>query len=231
MSVLELKGNLFTLMVLHLFSCDKEKITQQLAEKIAKAPLLFQHAPIAIDLSALKQQGELDLAHVVDLLRYYQLVPIGVRGGSEEYNENVLRVGLGILPNHATSRHRSKTETEETIIPTLQDKVMTQPIRSGQQVFSPQGDLVVLSSVSSGAEVLAHRHIHVYGALRGRALAGVRGDQQARIFCQLLDAELISIAGHYQINEDLKDEVRGKPAQIFLENNKLIIQALDAYPR
>jgi septum site-determining protein MinC len=103
---------------------------------------------------------------------------------------------------------------------------VTHPIRSGQQIVEMQGDLIILSTVSPGAEILARRHIHVYGALRGRALAGVTGDVEARIFCQAMDAELVSIAGNYLVNEDLKAPLRGKPAQIYLNQGKLVVQAL-----
>jgi septum site-determining protein MinC len=101
--------------------------------------------------------------------------------------------------------------------------VITQPIRSGQRVYS-QGDLIVLAQVSSGTEIMAEGNIHVYATLRGRALAGVQGDTKARIFCSDLQAELISIAGIYKVSEDLNDSVRNKPVQIYLKDNSLIIK-------
>ena len=105
-------------------------------------------------------------------------------------------------------------------------KVVHQPIRSGQQVYAQDGDLIVLSSVSAGAEILADGNIHVYGTLRGRALAGVKGDTTARIFCQSLAAELVSIAGQYKISEDIDRSALGKAAQVYLDKDALRFKEL-----
>ena len=98
--------------------------------------------------------------------------------------------------------------------------VIDQPVRSGQQIYS-RGDLIVLAPVSTGAELLAEGHIHVYNTLRGRALAGVRGDQSARIFCQKLDAELVSIAGIYRVAEDLPEQHRKQAVHITLDGDAM----------
>jgi len=103
--------------------------------------------------------------------------------------------------------------------------LITQPIRSGQRIYA-HGDLIVLAQVSAGAEILAEGNIHVYGSLRGRALAGVQGNIEARIFCSDLQAELISIAGTYKISEDLTETVRNRPVQVCLQNNTLTIKDL-----
>ena len=104
--------------------------------------------------------------------------------------------------------------------------MITQPVRSGQQVYAPGGDLIVLAPVSAGSELLADGHIHVYGPLRGRALAGVRGDTNARIFCQSLEAELVSVAGQYKVAEDLRRQQWKEAVQISLEGDSLKIEAL-----
>lgn len=234
-SVLELKGSLLTLMVLRLLDSDKHKITIQLAEKIAQAPDFFNHAPIIIDLQTLSEHNnDLDLPYLIHLVKTHGLMPVAVRGGNEHYHQVAVEHGLGLLPNVTTKplRTRADKTTSNTMTATGSvTKVVTQPIRSGQQVVALQGDLVILSTVSPGAEILAQRHIHVYGTLRGRALAGVNGDEEARIFCQSFDAELVSIAGHYQVNEQLDENMRGKPTQIYLEEGKLKIQTLDTVPR
>lgn len=103
--------------------------------------------------------------------------------------------------------------------------LITQPVRSGQRIYA-HGDLIVLATVSSGTEIMAEGNIHVYGSLRGRALAGVQGDEKARIFCSDLQAELISIAGIYKISEDLSEEFRQKPVQIYLQDHSLIIKEI-----
>lgn len=105
--------------------------------------------------------------------------------------------------------------------------VITEPVRSGQSILHPDGDVTVIGSVSSGAEVIAGGSIHIYGALRGRALAGVAGKDGARIFCSRLDAELVSINGLYKIAEDFDTGLRNEPAQIRFENETLVFEQLN----
>jgi septum site-determining protein MinC len=107
--------------------------------------------------------------------------------------------------------------------PLVENKLITQPVRSGQRVYA-KGDLIVTATVSAGAEIMAEGNIHVYGTLRGRALAGVLGNVESRIFCSDLQAELISIAGIYQLSDDLSPETAHKPVQISLDNQTLIIK-------
>lgn len=122
----------------------------------------------------------------------------------------------------------SAPEAEATpAVPVLKPaKVIMRPVRSGQQVYAEGSDLVVTASVSEGAELLADGNIHVYGTLRGRALAGVKGNNNARVFCQSLDAELVSIAGQFIMHDTVKGECWKKPAQIYLEEDTLRIEAL-----
>lgn len=107
-----------------------------------------------------------------------------------------------------------------------QSRLHGQPVRSGQQIYAQGTDLIVIGAVSPGAEVLADGSVHIYGPLRGRALAGVQGDTQARIFCQSLEAELVSIAGNYRILEEVDDVNRGRQMQIYLEQERLVIEPL-----
>ncbi len=228
---IEFKGNLLTLMVLHLLECNNEKIAKQLAEKISQAPGFFQHAPVVIDLFAVQdneeENEEIDLPELVKSLRDYGLIPVAVRGCNPQQHEIALSLDLGILANTKSVRPRRYLESETVAEPAPStSKIVTLPIRSGQQVIALEGDLIALSTVSHGAEILAQRHIHIYGALRGRALAGVNGDEKARIFCLQLNAELLSIAGQYLVNEDFPENVRGKAVQIYLEEDSLKIQAL-----
>jgi septum site-determining protein MinC len=247
-SVIEFKGSNFTLMVLHLFDSNTEKIAEQLADKVSKSPIFFQNAPIVIDLQAVQDENNtIDLAKIVKLLRHHSFIPIAVRGGNPEQHEIALSMNLGILMNtkaiHLQPTDEDKVFSKKTLssspeekpeikpitapIP-LNAKIIQEPVRSGQQILALNGDLIVLATVSQGAEILARRHIHVYGALHGRALAGIKGDNEARIFCQHLDPEIISIAGQYRVNEDLPDNLRGKAAQIYLEeDNKLKIVPIE----
>ena len=101
------------------------------------------------------------------------------------------------------------------------------PVRSGQQLYAENRDLTVLNTVGAGAEVISDGSIHIYGALRGRALAGAQGNTDARIFCHEFHAELVAIAGHYKVLDDVPKELRGKPVQVWLEKGQLKLAALD----
>jgi septum site-determining protein MinC len=105
-------------------------------------------------------------------------------------------------------------------------KVVVHPVRSGRQIYAQCGDLIVLASISPGAELIADGHIHVYGALRGRALAGIAGNPQARIFFRSLEAELVSVAGYWKVRDDIPEELIGKPVQIYLGNEQVVIEEL-----
>lgn len=221
----ELKGNLLSLLVLRIFQNDYDVLRAQLLEKLTQAPQFFQNAPLVLELHT-PEPLSFSLSSLVEFLRQHRLMPVAIRGGNLEQQAEAIKLGLGILPET-----KEKSNRRESTPNNAAAKIITQPVRSGQQVFAPHGDLIILSTVSAGAEVLAHRHIHVYGTLRGRALAGVNGDMQARIFCQHLDPELVSIAGQYQISDDIPESMRGKAAQIYCEEEKLKIQVLEPYPR
>ena len=106
------------------------------------------------------------------------------------------------------------------------NKLVPVPVRSGQLIYAERGDLIVVGSVASGAELIASGNIHVYGRMRGRAMAGVDGNENARIFCQNLDAELLAIAGLYRTNEHLEEHLRRKAVQVFLRDQNLCVEAL-----
>lgn len=130
-------------------------------------------------------------------------------------------------PNETPVEEPRETPAETAHVVPGGSKVISQPIRSGRQVYAQGGDLVVLSTVSAGAELLADGHIHVYGTLRGRALAGVSGDTTARIFCRSLQAELVSIAGHWLVREDMDDHLIGRTVQIYLNGDLLVIEPMN----
>ncbi|MEP0235908.1 septum site-determining protein MinC [Roseibium sp.] len=150
-------------------------------------------------------------------------------GGSEEGEPETPKTKGAKAP---ARKGKSEGSSDQPIrvatgpVPDSQSIVITEPVRSGQSVMHPAGDVTILGSVSSGAEVIAGGSIHVYGALRGRALAGVSGNDNARIFCSKLDAELVSINGLYQIADDFSGDVLSKAAQIRFENEKLIFEPL-----
>jgi len=235
----QFKGSLFTLTVLHLYHADIDSFSTQLFGAIQKTPNFFTHAPIVIDLQKLHEpETPVDFACISQQLRKHRMIPVGVRGGSQLQHEAAIAAGLAILPKLNPEPQTKRVErtppgdktnqtapTTAAILPAktptkMPTKIIDQPIRSGQQVYAKDGDLCVLSSVSNGAELLAAGNIHIYGTLKGRALAGVNGDVNARIFCQTLDAELISIAGYYLVSDQLKDEIKDQ-VQVFLRDNRL----------
>ncbi len=231
----ELKSGNFTLPLLRLLSTDMDIMAEELAAKVQQAPEFFRNTPVVIDLSVLSgQKSILDFALLVGQLRGHGMIPIGVRGGNNAQNEAAYALELAILSEDSSKNAVSfKPSSQPEIDKKNQIKprsiqasphrtlLTTQPVRSGQRVYAPGGDLVILASVSSGAEIMADGHIHVYGALRGRALAGVKGNQDCQIFCMYLQAELISVAGHYRVSESLDAAIRSKPVHIYLENQTL----------
>lgn len=227
-AALELKAGRLTLMVLHVYSADHAQLAAELDNKVAQAPSLFQNAPLIVDLSGVKEaENGPDLAGLSMILRRHGITPLGVRGGNTRQRAAAAGIGLPLLPESKLERPREEETAVIEEAPPVSlgpAKIITQPVRSGQQVVSREGDLIVLSMVSPGAEILAAGHIHVYGPLRGRALAGVNGDTRARIFCQQLYAELVAVAGEYQISEEFDNRLLGKAVQIYLDNDQLKIE-------
>ncbi|MGR8929728.1 MAG: septum site-determining protein MinC [Gammaproteobacteria bacterium] len=234
---LEFKSTSLTVPVVLLSSNDLAQIEIQLIEKISQAPEFFKNSPLLIDLQKLKAQDvDVDVRELVALLRKHALMPIGIRGGTEKQNAEILAMDLPVYSLYAgTTSTLNKTEPKTLAVPEtdevepvtdhseIENKIVTQPIRSGQRVYA-RGDLIVTATVSAGAEIMAEGNIHVYGTLRGRALAGVQGKRDSRIFCSDLQAELISIAGIYQLSDDISPESAHKLVQISLDNQSLIIK-------
>ena len=207
--------------------------------KIRQAPSFFESAPLVLDLQTVTDDVELDIRSLVTQLREVGLVPVGIQNGSDIQNRTALDLGLCPFPLWRSGRQRpdrdgkpgkraapsdarpAKAESEPA--PAM---MVSQPVRSGQRYYARDGDLVATAAVSAGAELIADGHVHIYGPLRGRALAGVHGDTNARIFCQNLEAELVSIAGAYRVRDDIDESLIGKPAQIYLQDERLVIGPL-----
>lgn len=220
----KLKGRLYTLTVLQVLSTDRDLFSQQFAETVVKAPKLFDKTPVVLDLS-LVNHLEFDLHALCQIAREYGMIPVAIQGGTPYFETAAHCNGLAVL-NASTTQDKHLQEPSNQSLPTetLKARLLTVPVRSGQQVVSKGSDLIIASSVSHGAELLSDGNIHVYGALRGRALAGISGDLQARIFCQSLDAELVSIAGYYRLSDAI-EPVDG-PCQIYLSDEHIVIEAL-----
>lgn len=238
----QLKGSAVTVVILAISRYQPTTLAAELKEKIDQAPQFFENSPILINLDRLENPE--DLVNVDELLaicRQLELQPLGFTGVPEVLLASVGATGLARLPTpneRALKIPKQAPAAGETIVERVvervveerlvqrQSRVVTRPVRSGQQIYAEGADLIVLAQVSEGAEVLADGNIHVYGTLRGRALAGVRGDESARIFCQQLDAELVSIAGNFVLQDALPTELLKKPAQISLNGTKVLVEPL-----
>jgi len=254
--VFELRSAAMTLVVVALQTTDMAAIERELTARFAGTPDMFSHDPVVIDVSqAVGDPLALDYARLAELLRRFNMVAAAVRGGSPEQMAAALKVGLGEAPEAVVHAPRAAPPVEATEVvlekpadsaaaseiaeapsaevqseqpvaaaPTL---IIERPLRSGQQVYARGGDLVVLGTVNFGAELIADGSIHVYGPLRGKAIAGARGNTSARIFSTCMEPELISIAGTYRTTDNpLPAEVIGQPAQIRLDAERLVYEPL-----
>ena len=230
--VLEFKVSSFSLPTLQLLDPDMDAVAAQLANKVNQAPEFYQNAPVVIDLNRLaNSQASVDFALLVGIMRGYRMVPVGVRGGNATQNEMAEMMDLAILGEDCRKTTGPEGEVRtvsstDRVVSKFSSRIISRPVRSGQRCYAQGGDLIVMGSVNSGAEVLADGNIHVYGFLRGRAHAGVKGDVNARIFCQSLQPELISIAGRYRVNVTLDPDLSGKPVTVYLKENSLFINKI-----
>ncbi len=211
--------------ILQLTRYDLDALEKQLVEAIQRAPNFFIGSPVLVDLEKVQTFGVLDFAKIKQILMGHGLAPIGVRGGSEEQLQAAATAGLPLVNIGKAAFNEAPKKKADEVVPTT--KLVTTPIRSGMQVYARGGDLIVVAHVSPGAELLADGNIHVYGVLRGRALAGVQGNTQARIFCHTLEAELVSIAGFYLTKEDMQLlPEKHELIQIYLEEEQVRISSI-----
>jgi septum site-determining protein MinC len=228
----EIKSANLPLVALLLKSPDLSALAAELAARFGDIPDFFDHDPLVLDLSPLQGQDEarVEFGALLTLLRGYRVIPIAVRGGSTAQMAAGVLAGLAAAPEAIASppprRNEAATRPEldhnvpapATPEPSPSALVIDKPLRSGQQVYARGRDLVMLSMVNPGAEVIADGHIHVYAPLRGKAIAGARGNTEARIISLCLEPELISIAGVYRTSEvPLPADLLSKPAQVRLE--------------
>ena len=243
----EIKSANLPLVALLLKSTDLAQLAQELDTRFGDLPEFFDNDPLVIDLAPLQRDGEaaVDFPGLLSLLRRYRVVPVAAKGGSAAQMAAALQAGLAAAPDAAVVVPKEEPSPVKPAkaasvaapqpapmeLAPASALVIDKPLRSGQQVYARGRDLVVLSMVNPGAEVIADGHIHVYAPLRGKAMAGARGNADARILTLCLEPELVSIAGVYRTSEiALPDEVLGKPAQIRLAGNaeagRLDFQAL-----
>lgn len=239
----EIKSANLPLVSLLLKTADLQAMADELAQRFGDIPDFFDHDPLVIDLSPLSaadQAATIDFPALLGLLRARRMSPVAVRGGSAGQLAAALAAGLVNASDAVglpAAGARVQTVVQEVVrevevpVPVAGPAtlVVDRPLRSGQKVYAKGRDLVVLAMVNPGAEVIADGHIHVYAPLRGKAMAGARGNTEARIFSLCLEPELVSIAGIYRTSEvPFPDTVLGKPTQIRLDGERLLVEPLKA---
>ena len=225
---------------------DPNRLGDEMRERVARAPKLFARAAVIVDFGGLAGTPETALARqLIEALREAGVLPVALAWGSSDNERLAIELGLPLLAKFRAQYERAdgaapaeapaprKPEPAADPRPAAAASagqpglIQSAPVRSGQQVYADNRDLTVLSQVGAGAEVIADGSIHIYGPLRGRALAGAQGNEKARIFCRAFHAELVAVAGHYKVLEDIPKELHGKPVQVWLDNEELKIAALD----
>ena len=225
---IELKGSSFTLSVVHLHDAEPEVIRQALEDKIAQAPAFLQHAPVVVNVSAL--EGPVNWSRLQQTIAATGLRVVGISGCKDaELKAEIERAGFPLLSEgkEATPRKAAAPEATPVAPAVIKTRVIDTPVRSGQRIYAPNCDLIVTSHVSAGAELIADGNIHIYGMMRGRALAGASGDKDTQIFCTHLTPELVSIAGEYWLSDQIPAEFHGKAARLQLVDNVLTVQPLN----
>jgi septum site-determining protein MinC len=234
---------------------DVGKLAGEMRERVARAPKLFERAAVVVDFGGLAQVPDVATARaLVEALRDAGVLPVALAYGTSANEALARELGLPLLAKFraqyepvaggapepaAEPATRKPRAAEPAPAPAAAPAaaaggraepglIQAAPIRSGQQVYAEHRDLTVLASVGAGAEVIADGSIHIYGALRGRALAGAQGNEKARIFCREFHAELVAVAGHYKVLDEIPKDLHGKAVQVWLDNDgQLNIAALD----
>lgn len=228
---------------LRIRTLDVAQLVREMRERVERAPKLFGRAAVIIDFGGLSKIPDVDSARaLLEGLRDAGVLPVALAYGTRETEQLAEQMGLPLLskfraqyeridaapPAPAAAQAPAPEPARQPAAnagPGQPGLIQKAPVRSGQQLYAEQRDLTVLNTVGAGAEVISDGSIHIYGTLRGRALAGAQGNTEARIFCSDFHAELVAIAGHYQVLEDIPKELRGKSVQIWLDKDQLKIAA------
>lgn len=196
---------------------------EEIDATLARSPGFFIGRPVVLDMSGLDLSASA-IAHLVSSIEQRSIRVLGIEGVDQA------RLSADMPPLLTGGRACAiQNITPEKSVAKKQSNslLLDSPVRSGQSIVFPDGDVTVLGAVSSGAEIVAGGSIHIYGALRGRAMAGVNGNSSARIYCQRVEAELLAIDGYYQTAEQLDDSLRSRPAQAWLDGDVLKIAPLN----
>ena len=234
----QVRGSLQTILSLRLLAPSDPDFFPLLVDKIAHSPDFFRAAPVVLDVGPVAEQEPIDLALMIERLREQRLFPVGIQNGSPAWNQAATEAGLALFgagSQPAPQQPPAKAAPSEKPAPAPAPqplprrgpaRLVAEPVRGGQQIVAGEGDLIVTATVGHGAEIAASGHVHVYGTLRGRAFAGIEGDPGAMIFCDQLEAELLSIAGVHIVNEEIDPKLLGRRVRVRLEREQLVIQAV-----
>ncbi len=224
-AALEIRFGPVDLAQVRLRTTDPGAILDDLTGRVATAPRFFDRTAVSLDLSQLPQEPAADACKaVLDAVRRAGMLPIGLVQGPAFVDTLARALELPVLPPQRPREKPAAAALQpapRAAEPETRALMHHQPIRSGQRVYARNRDLVVTATVGAGAEVMADGSVHVYGALRGRAIAGQNGDDTARMFCQEFRAELVSIAGVFRVFETLPAELAGHPVQAWLDGDDL----------
>ena len=246
----ELKFGQVGIANLRVRTLDVAQLANEMRDRVQRAPNMFGRAAVVLDFGGLSPVPSLEDARaLIDGLHQAGVFPVALAYGTKDIDTLSQALGLPLLAKFRAQYERGEGEPVPASTTTQPGKssepvpapavaksalpksapglVHASPVRSGQQVYADNRDLSVVSTVGAGAEVIADGSIHVYGPLRGRALAGAQGDESARIFCREFHAELVAIAGNYKVLEDIPAELHGKAVQVWLEQGQLKLAALD----
>ena len=231
-SAVELKFGQVGVASASLRDVDPRVLLAELALRIAAAPNLFQRAPLILDLSRLPDLPDAEQTRaLLDAARSAGMLPVGLSYGTAENEQLAQMLNLPLFAKFRIAPEPAGGAAARPPAPVVSAAAGTglhhaKPVRSGQQVYARGRDLTVAAAVGNGAEVIADGSIHIYGRLSGRALAGAQGDTAARIYCQDFQAELVSIAGHYRVLEDVPENLRGQTVQVWLDGERLLMERL-----
>lgn len=240
-SAFEIRFGQVGLAQMRMRSTDPAAIRDQLTARVCAAPALFERAAVCLDLSALGHDAQIgEMRAVIEAVRHAGMLPVGLAHGTPAIDALARELDLPVLtqfraqskpvaPAPPVEAPAAQPETAAAPAPPAVESVgfavpalmHHRPVRSGQHIYARHRDLVVTSAVGAGAEVMADGCVHVYGSLRGRAMAGVRGEVSARVFCQEFHAELVSVAGVFRVFETIPPALAGKPVQAWLDGDDL----------
>lgn len=239
---------------LRIRTMDVDRLVQEMRERVTRAPKLFGRAAVILDFGGLSRTPDVASAQaLLDGLRGAGVLPVALAYGTTETDLLSQQLGLPLLAKFRAQYERAEAGESHAPAPRESRRPAAVPapaaaaapapatpaaspapgrmqlsnVRSGQQLYAENCDLTVMATVGAGAEVIADGSIHIYGTLRGRALAGAQGNTAARIFCREFHAELVAIAGHYKVLDDVPSNLRGKAVQVWLEQDQINIAALD----